>query len=107
MMRVPPMTLGIVLSLMLSQSAPSLGQGRSYVTALRTGELNKTWSGSGKAPGQQFASLAAMQRFAAGLRSYGEESKLVSESLGERNGLSVYTRVAAVTNWARGLSLEL
>lgn len=98
---------GILLSLLLTQSAPSLGQGRSYVTALRTGELNKTWTRCGTAPGQQFKSLATLQKFGAGLRSYGEESKLVSEGMAERNGLWVYTRVGAVTNWARGLSLEL
>lgn len=107
MLRGPPMTLGLLLSLMLSQSAPSLGQGRAHVEALRTGELNKTWARSGKAPGQQFKSLAALQKFAAGLRSYGEESKLVSEGLSERNGLAVYQRVAGVTNWARGLEVEL
>ena len=101
------MTLGILLTLMLSQSAPSLGQGRTYVTALRSGELTKAWKRSGNAPGQQFSSLAALQRFATGLRTYGEESKLVSEGLSHRNGLTVYQRVCAVTNWARGLELEL
>lgn len=98
------MTLGILISLMLTQSAPSLGQGREHVAALRSGKLNKTWA---QVPGQQFASLAALQKFAAGFRSYGEESKLVSEGMAERNGAFVYTRVAAVTNWARGLSVEV
>lgn len=101
------MTLGILISLMLSQSAPSLGQGRTWVTALRTGELGLAWGISGKAPGQRFSSLAALQKFAAGVRSYGTESKLVSEGLSERNGLTVYQRVCAVSNWARGLELEL
>lgn len=101
------MTLTILISLMLSQSAPSLGQGRAYEKALRTGELNKVWARSGTAPGQQFPSLAALQKFAAGFRSYGEESKLVTEGLSERNGLTVYERVAAVSNWARGIELEL
>ena len=101
------MALTIVLSLMLTQSAPSLGQGRDYVKALRTGDLGKTWTRSGTAPGQKFSSLAALQQFAAGFRGYGDESKLVSEGLSERNGLMVYLRVSAVTNWARGIEIEL
>lgn len=98
------MMLGVLISLMLTQSAPSLGQGREHVAALRSGKLNKTWAA---VPGQQFASLAALQKFAAGLRRYGEESKLVSEGMTERDGSYVYTRVSAVTNWARGLALEV
>ena len=101
------MTLTMLFSLMLCQSAPSLGQGRTYVTALRSGQLNKTWVSSGTAPGQKFSSLAALQSFAANFRTYGDESKLVSEGLAERNGLMVYQRVSAVTNWARGVELEL
>lgn len=101
------MALTILLSLMLTQSAPSLGQGRNYVKAFRTGDLAKTWGRSGTAPGQKFSSLAALQQFAAGLRSYGDESKLVSEGLSERNGQMVYLRVSAVTNWARGIEVEL
>jgi len=101
------MTLGILISLMLAQSAPSLGQGRAYATALRTGDVNSTWARSGTAPGQQFGSLAGLQKFSATVRSFGDESKLVSEGLSERSGLMVYQRVSAVTNWARGAELEL
>lgn len=98
------MTLGILISLLLTQSAPSLGQGRTHVEALRSGQLSRTWA---KVPGQQFASPAALQEFAAGVRRYGEESKVVSEGLSVRDGLTVYRRVSAVSNWARGLELEL
>lgn len=101
------MTLGILISLMLSQSAPSLGQGRAYLKTLRSGDVSTTWVRSGSAPGQQFGSLAGLQKFSALVRSYGDESKLVSEGLSERNGLVVYQRVSAVTNWARGAELEL
>ena len=101
------MTAGILLSLLLTQSAPSLGQGRTYVTALQSGDVAKAWQKSGSAPGQQFTSFAALQKFAAGLRSYGVESKLVSEGLSERNGNTVYQRVCAVSNWARGIEIEL
>ena len=102
------MTAGILLTLLLSQSAPSLGQGRAYVNALQSGELAKVWKASGTAPGQQFSSFAALQKFAGGLRSYGTESKVVSEGLSEdRNGNTVYQRVCAVSNWARGIEIEL
>lgn len=99
--------LALLLTAVLSQSAPSLGHGRAHVAALRSGNLEKTWAKSGALPGQQFRSFAALQKFAAGLRSYGEEAKVVSEGLTERNGAFVYTRVMAVSNWARGLTLEL
>ncbi len=102
------MTAAILLSLVLTQSAPSLGQGRTFVTALQSGDVSKVWQKSGTAPGQQFTSLAALQKFAAGLRSYGTESKLVSEGLSQdRNGNTVYTRVCAVSNWARGIEISL
>lgn len=101
------MTAAILISLLMSQTAPSLGQGREYVTALRTGQVGQAWIRSSAAPGQQFGSLAGLQRFSAAVRGYGDESKLVSEGLSARNGLTVYKRVSAVTNWARGAELEL
>jgi len=101
------MGLGLIIALVVSQSAPSLGQGRAHVEVLRSGNLAKTWAKSGGVSGQQFKSLAALQKFAAGLRSYGTENKVVSEGLAERNGVFVYSRVMAVSNWARGLSLDV
>lgn len=99
--------LGILISVLVAQSAPSLGAGRAHVEALRSGELRQVWAKSGGLPGQQFSSLAALQKFAAGLRSYGQEAKVISEGLAEREGVFVYTRVMAVSNWARGLTIEL
>lgn len=102
------MTSALVIALVLSQSAPSLGQGRAAVKLLRSGDVTRAWSKLGAVPGQQFTSAAALQRFAAGVRSYGTESKLVSEGLAMReDGSWVYTRVAAVSNWARGFSLDI
>lgn len=101
------MGLGLIIAVVLSQSAPSLSQGRAHVEALRKTDLVKTWAKSGGVSGQQFKSLAALQKFGAGFRSYGTESKLVSEGLGEKNGLTIYTRVMAVTNWARGIAIEI
>lgn len=101
------MSFALLISLVLTQSAPSLGQGRAHLKALQSGELKKTWAQSGAVQGQQFGSLAALQKFSSALRSYGAESKLVSEGLSGSEGRFVYQRVMAVTNWARGLSVEL
>jgi hypothetical protein len=101
------MAFGILIAVVLSQSAPSLSQGRAHVEALRKPDLVKTWSKIDGIPGQQFGSLAALQKFAAGFRSYGTESKLVSEGLADRGGLTVYTRVMAVSNWARGITIDI
>jgi murein DD-endopeptidase MepM/ murein hydrolase activator NlpD len=101
------MTSGLLISLLLAQGAPSLGQGRAHATALRAGEVAKTWAQSSGAPGLRFSSLAELQRFSATLRGYGTETKVVSEGLDERDGAFVYRRVSAVSNWARGMTLEL
>lgn len=100
------MTLGLLLSLSLAQSTPSLSLGRSYVTALRRGEEGGIWNRSRAALGQQFT-LPSLSKFGAALRSYGTETKVVVEGIAERNGSTVYRRVMAVSNWARGLELEL
>jgi murein DD-endopeptidase MepM/ murein hydrolase activator NlpD len=103
------MASALVLALVLAQSGPSLSQGRANVQLLRSGDVVRAWKKSlGDVPGQQFTSAAALQRFAAGVRSYGAESKLVSEGLAMReDGTFTYTRVAAVANWARGFTLEI
>jgi hypothetical protein len=95
------MFAGILISVVLSQSAPSLAQGRAHVEAFRAGRVERL------SPAMRFDSPGAVLKFAAGYRSYGDESKIVSEGLAEKNGLFVYTRVAAVSNWARGLELEV
>lgn len=102
------MSVALVLSLVLAQSAPSLATGRANVKLIRSGDVVKAWNKSlGMVPGQQFTSAAALHRFAMGVRSYGEETKLVSEGLGVKDGLYIYRRVSGVSNWARGFVLEL
>ena len=96
----------LLISALLSQTAPSLGQGRAHVDALRKTDCTKLWAKSGKAAGQHFKSLQALQKFAGALRSYGAETKLESEGMTEHDGAFVYSRVMAVSNWARGLTLE-
>lgn len=98
---------GALLTLLILQAAPSLSDGRAQVRALRSSDVQSVWQKSKGLPGQQFGSLVALQKFSTWLKSYGTESKLVSEGLAEKNGVFVYSRVAAVTNWARGLSVEL
>lgn len=100
------MSAALLISLLLSQ-APSLGLGRANVELLRKGDLPKAWATLSTVPGQQFTSLGQLQKAAATFRGYGTEFKLISEGLTEKNGAFVYTRVAGVSNWARGVTLEV
>lgn len=84
------MSLALVLSLCVAQAAPSLGDGRAQVAALRSGAVATEHRKLGDA-----------------LRSYGTEWKVISEALGERDGAFLYTRTMAVSNWARGMVLTL
>ncbi|MFT3710287.1 MAG: M23 family metallopeptidase [Archangium sp.] len=103
------MSISLVLALVVTQSGVSLSQGRANVQLIRSGDVVRAWNKSlSSVPGQQFNSASALLRFANGVRSYGSESKLVSEGLAMReDGNYVYTRVSAVANWARGFTLEV
>jgi len=102
------MLAGLLISVVLSQATPSLGQGRANVELLRAGDLVRAWNTSlSGIRNQQFTSLQALQKFAGALRSYGTEFKVISEGLSEKNGVFVYTRVAGVSNWARGFVVEV
>lgn len=76
----------LVVSLVLTQHAPSLADGRAQVRALRDGRVE-----------------AKFQPLSRALLSYGDETRLVSESLRGHT----YTRTSAVTNWARGITVTL
>ncbi len=82
-----------LFSLVLLQTEPSLGAGRAHVKALRGHSSVQT--------------LPSLKRLSAELQNYGQESKVVSETLFERDALFVYQRVMAVSKWARGIELEL
>ena len=102
--------LPLVLLTLLSQApsqAPSLSQGRTYVKWLLAGEAGKVWKAASPSLTQRFPTLESVSKFAAGARSYGTETRLVTESLSQRDGVSVYRRVMAVSNYARGMQLEI
>lgn len=80
----------LVVSLVLTQHAPSLADGRAHMRALREGRVDA-----------KFASLSRA------INSYGTESKLVSEALEPGVQGFTYTRTSAVTNWARGITVTL
>jgi murein DD-endopeptidase MepM/ murein hydrolase activator NlpD len=102
--------LPLVLLTMLSQApsqAPSLSQGRTYVKWLLAGEAGKVWKAASPSLKERFPTLEAVSKFASGARSYGTETRLVTESLSQRDGVTVYKRVMAVSNYARGMQLEI
>lgn len=102
--------LSVVLILALGQaptSAPSLSQGRSYVKWLVAGETGRAWRAASPALLKQLHNQAALERLAGSLRGFGKEARVVTEGLGERDGLTVYRRVMAVSNYARGVQVEI
>lgn len=101
------MLAAVLISLVLAQPSPSLGQGRAHVQTLRSGDVKHTWLISSASPDQKLGSLANLQKASTALRGFGTETKLVSEGLAEKNGSWVYTRVVAVSSWARGLIITL
>lgn len=96
----------LVLTLVVAQE-PSLGSARAVVAQLRQPDPAALWRARSPALERQFATEAQLRKFAAGLRSYGAEARVVSEGLSPDGELTVYRRVMAVANWARGLELEL
>jgi hypothetical protein len=101
------MVVSLTISLLLTQAAASLSQGRDHVAALRAGRLQATQALVKNVAGPQFRSSEALKRLSEQLKHYGQETKLISEGLVERDGLVAYTRSMAVANWARGVTVEL
>lgn len=84
------MSLALILSLFVAQTEPSLADGRAHVAALRRGDVRED-----------------LRKLSASLRSYGNESKIISESLNPNEKRFIYVRTMAVSNWARGIVLTL
>ena len=102
--------LSVVLVLALGQApttGPSLSQGRSYVKWLVEGDTSRAWKAASPALIKKFPSPKALDPMAAGLRGFGSEARVVTEGLGQRDGLTVYRRVVAVSNYARGVEIEV
>ncbi len=105
--------LSVLLTVTLSQAsagAPSLGQGRALIKQMYEQKTSKLWSEAGPGLKQQLGSEANVKGFAAKLqRDFGKELRVISEGLSfdEDSEVTTYRRVAAFTNWARGVEIEL
>lgn len=81
---------------------PSLAQGRAYVKALFQGDAQAVYR-----PSARSLPLASVAAFSASLRGFGTETRSISESLTAQGDLTVYRRMLAVSNYARGLKVEV
>ncbi len=89
-------------------TAPTLKQARALAEDVFAGRSSQAWKSASPA-------LKAKVRNEAGLRALitqagtglGTEVRLITESFSLEPTASVYRRVSAVTNWARGMELEL
>ena len=102
-------SLALTLTLTLSQTAPSLGQGRALIKQMYELKGSKLWAASGPGLKQQLGSRASLTGFITKLqRDFGNEVRVISEGLASQDGeLTTYRRVAAFSNWARGVEIEL
>ncbi len=103
------MLLSLVLTVTLSQAAPSLGQGRTLIKQMYELKGSKLWAAGGQGLKQQLGSEANLKGFITKLqRDFGTEVRVISEGLSSQDGeLTTYRRVAAFSNWARGVEIEL
>jgi Peptidase family M23 len=103
--------LAVALTLALLQQTPSrepsLAKGRAYVKALMAGEAGVVWKAASPQLVQRFGGAAAVTRFSAQVRGFGAETRLISEGLSAKDGLTVYRRVMAVANYARGMQVDV
>jgi len=102
--------LTVALIVALGQApvgAPSLSQGRSYVKSLLKSDGDLVWKSASPTLLRRYPNAQAVLKFAQGLQAFGTESRMVTEGLGVRDGLTVYRRVMAVSNYARGLQVEI
>jgi hypothetical protein len=96
-----------LISLTLAQ-APTLQQARSLASDVYAGQPATLWQRSADSFKAQVGSQGGLQAMLNGLRgSMGAEVRVITEAVLERPGGTLYRRVSAVTNWARGMELEL
>ncbi|MCU0698523.1 MAG: M23 family metallopeptidase [Myxococcaceae bacterium] len=96
-----------LISLVLAQ-APSLKESRALVDDLYAARSGPMWKRASVALKTKVGSEAGLgQVMAATRNSLGREVRVITESLVDANGGTLYRRVSAVTNWARGMELEL
>ncbi len=100
------MTPVLLVSLLLSQT-PSLETGRAHAQALYTRDVNTLMRDAGPGLKKQFATPEALGQFIDKVRgNFGDEFRVMGESMVSRGGLTVYRRAAGFTWWARGVEVE-
>ncbi len=96
-----------LISLTLAQ-APSLQQARSLGGDVYAGQPATLWKRAADSFRARVGSRGGLQAMLGGLRSsMGAEVRIITEAMLERPDGTLYRRVSAVTNWARGMELEL
>ncbi|MDP3235665.1 MAG: M23 family metallopeptidase [Myxococcales bacterium] len=96
-----------LISLALTQ-APSLKEARALAEDVYAGRSALAWSKSSSSLRASVASESGLRALINSTRSaLGTEVRVITEAMVERNGGTLYRRVSAVTNWARGMELEL
>lgn len=100
------MLTATLLSLLVAQS-PSLSQGRSMARQLAEGQPSEIWRDAAPALRAQFGSPRAFSDFVGRLRGMGEVVRVIAETMGPKNGFTLYRRTVAVSNWARGFEVEM
>ncbi len=85
----------------------ALERGRRLTQSLYHLNAGSIWDMSGPDFKKTFGSQAGLLAFARKLRGdFGDEVRLIDESLGSSNGNRTYKRTAIVTRWARGVEIE-
>lgn len=97
------------LCAVLSQAPtePSLSAGRFFARALAAGHVEVAWRARSASVKDTPAARTKLELLAQRIRSFGPETRLISESLAEDGGRFVYRRVVAVEYYARGLEVTL
>lgn len=100
------MITGALISLLLTQS-PSLSQGRSMAKQLAEGQPSEIWREAAPPLRAQFKTQQAFAAFVARLRKMGDVVRVIAETMGPKDGYTLYRRTVAVSNWARGFEVEM
>jgi hypothetical protein len=96
-----------LLSFALAQS-PSLKEARSLAADVYDGRTTQAWRRAASSLKAKVGSEAGLGQLMAATRSgLGKEVRLITEAMVDQAGGTLYRRVSAVTNWARGMELEL
>ena len=85
----------------------TLSMGRRLTSQLYLGQTDLLWATAGPALRRQLGSLDGLTAFARKVKGdFGVELRLSAETVQERNTLTVYTRLAVFSLYARGVELQ-